>query len=78
MPPVFPGCQVTKYSINGGFSLSLDFLPVPVHARFGAYRAAERPIDIRRSMKREKPFASARAGSCTVAGDIPAPRQQGG
>ena len=19
MPPVFPGCQVTKYSINGGF-----------------------------------------------------------
>ena len=29
-------------------------------------------------MKREKPFASARAGSCTVAGDIPAPRQQGG
>lgn len=63
MPPVFPGCQVTKYSINGGFR-SHWILPFPVHARFGAYRAAERPIDIRRSMKRENhlhPPAQARA-----------------
>lgn len=51
----------------------MDFSPFPVHARFGAYRAAERPIDIRRRYEKRKPFASARAGSCTVAGYISPP-----
>lgn len=79
MPPVFPGCQVTKYSINGGFSLSLDFLPVPVHARFGAYRAAERPIDIRRRYEKRKTICIRPRRLVHRCGlYIPAPRQQGG
>ena len=79
MPPVFPGCQVTKYSINGGLSLSLDFLPFPVHARVGAYRAAERPIDIRRRYEKRKTICIRPRRLVHRCGlYIPAPRQQGG
>lgn len=79
MPPVFPGCQVTKYSINGGFRSHWIFLPFPVHARFGAYRAAERPIDIRRRYEKRKTICIRPRRLVHRCGlYIPAPRQQGG
>ena len=56
----------------------IGFLPFPVHARFGAYRAAERPIDIRRSMKRENHLHRPRRLVHRCGLYIPARRQQGG
>ena len=51
----------------------MDFCPSPLMRGFGACRAAERPIDIRRRHEKRKTTASARAGSCTVAGYISPP-----
>ena len=57
----------------------IGFLPFPVHARFGAYRAAERPIDIRRRYEKRKTICIRPRRLVHRCGlYIPAPRQQGG
>lgn len=79
MPPVFPGCQVENIVIKMERFALIGFLPVPVHARFGAYRAAERPIDIRRRYEKRKTICIRPRRLVHRCGlYIPAPRQQGG
>lgn len=78
MPPVFPGCQATKYSINGGFRSHWIFCPSPLMRGFWAYRAAERPIDIRRRYEKRTICIRPRRLVHRCGLYIPAPRQQGG
>ena len=71
-----PGCQVTKYSINGTLR-SHWILPFPVHARFGAYRAAERPIDIRRRHEKREPSAPPTQARAPLRAIYPRPTSAG-
>ena len=77
MPPVFPGCQVTKYSINGVFRSHWIFCPSPFMRGFGAYRAAERPIDIRRRYEKRKPSAPPAQARAPLRAIYPRPTSAG-
>ena len=55
----------------------IGFLPVPAHAQFGAYRAAERPIDIRRRYEKRKPSAPPAQARAPLRAIYPRPTSAG-
>ena len=77
LPPVFPGCQVTKYSINGGFRSHWIFARPRSCAVWGVSgrRAAH---DIRRRHEKRTICIRPRRLVHRCGLYIPAPRQQGG